>query len=170
MPVMNKCKQCGAECPRTYCGKACANLGSRTGSNETCEQCGGAFYRSASEKKRHGARFCSIPCRRTHGRANATVYLRIGRKYVHRIVAEQKLGRSLAPGEVVHHLDGNILNNDPDNLVVCQSQAEHVRREIAEGKRVYTHEAAVERGKLSGAARRKKRATRSHQKAPYPAS
>lgn len=35
---------------------------------------------------------------------------------VHRVVAEQKLGRPLEPWEVVHHKDRNKLNNDPRNL------------------------------------------------------
>ena len=39
--------------------------------------------------------------------------------YVHRWVAEKHiLGRKLRPGEVVHHTDGNKLNNDPSNLEV----------------------------------------------------
>lgn len=39
--------------------------------------------------------------------------------YVHRWVAEKYVvGRRLRRGEVVHHLDGNKLNNDPDNLEV----------------------------------------------------
>ncbi len=36
----------------------------------------------------------------------------------HRVVAAEKIGRALLPGEVVHHIDGNRLNNHPDNLVV----------------------------------------------------
>lgn len=37
-------------------------------------------------------------------------------KYEHRVIMEQSLGRKLARGEVVHHKDGNTLNNDPSNL------------------------------------------------------
>ena len=36
--------------------------------------------------------------------------------YIHREVMEQKLGRKLLPGEVVHHIDENKRNNDPNNL------------------------------------------------------
>ena len=40
----------------------------------------------------------------------------------HRRVAQEMLGRPLLPGEVVHHRDGNSLNNHPDNLLVLPSQ------------------------------------------------
>ncbi|MCX6797742.1 MAG: HNH endonuclease [Candidatus Falkowbacteria bacterium] len=33
--------------------------------------------------------------------------------------------RKLLPGEVVHHCDGNKLNNEPNNLMVFSSQVEH---------------------------------------------
>lgn len=36
--------------------------------------------------------------------------------YEHRHVMEQMLGRKLLRGENVHHVDGDKLNNDPDNL------------------------------------------------------
>lgn len=45
-------------------------------------------------------------------------------RFVHRVVAENLLGRRLLPGEVVHHLDGNKLNNAPENLLVL-SNREH---------------------------------------------
>jgi hypothetical protein len=46
--------------------------------------------------------------------------------YVHRAVAEEKLGRGLKPGEVVHHEDGNKQNNVPENIRVFASQREHM--------------------------------------------
>jgi hypothetical protein len=48
-----------------------------------------------------------------------------GYAYEHRLVAEQKLGRRLLPGEIPHHIDGNKANNDPDNLEIVASAAEH---------------------------------------------
>ena len=43
-----------------------------------------------------------------------------------RVVAEQMLGRSLRPGEVVHHIDGNKQNNEPSNLHVFANAQEHL--------------------------------------------
>lgn len=44
----------------------------------------------------------------------------------HRLVVERHLGRFLKSNEMVHHIDGNPLNNDIDNLAVL-SRAEHIR-------------------------------------------
>jgi len=45
--------------------------------------------------------------------------------YEHRHVMEQKLGRKLKPNEIVHHKDGNGLNNDEENLEVVNGVGEH---------------------------------------------
>lgn len=47
--------------------------------------------------------------------------------HTHRMVAERVLGRKLVPGEVVHHVDGDKRNNNPNNLMVFRSQAEHAK-------------------------------------------
>jgi hypothetical protein len=48
----------------------------------------------------------------------------------HRIVMHEKLGRPLQPGEVVDHIDGEVRNNDPANLRVFASNAEHLRETL----------------------------------------
>ena len=45
----------------------------------------------------------------------------------YRQIAEQKIGRKLQPGEVVHHIDGDRTNNDPENLMVLPSRSAHGR-------------------------------------------
>jgi hypothetical protein len=46
-------------------------------------------------------------------------------KAEHVAIAEKALGKPLPPGAIVHHADGNKLNNAPENLVVCPSAAYH---------------------------------------------
>ena len=48
-------------------------------------------------------------------------------RHAHRVVMERKLGRKLKPGEIVHHIDGDKRNNDPENLMLFPSPAEHAR-------------------------------------------
>lgn len=45
----------------------------------------------------------------------------------HRLIAEQKIGRYLKSSEVVHHIDGNKVNNIEDNLIVFRTNADHTR-------------------------------------------
>lgn len=49
----------------------------------------------------------------------------------HRLVMEAKLGRFLDPVEVVDHIDGNPSNNDPENLRLFATNAEHLRATLS---------------------------------------
>lgn len=40
-------------------------------------------------------------------------------------VAQRALGKPLPPGAVVHHVDGDRLNNTPSNLVICPGHGYH---------------------------------------------
>ena len=57
--------------------------------------------------------------------------IRVGgrQRLEHRVIMEHVLGRPLTRKEIVHHRDGNGLNNDPINLEVM-SQAVHMRTHI----------------------------------------
>lgn len=55
-----------------------------------------------------------------------------GYAYEHRLVAELMLDRRLRPGEAVHHKDENKRNNDPSNLQVMSSNAEHMKLHLAD--------------------------------------
>jgi hypothetical protein len=150
--------------PPRFCSQKC-NGASRVGTGSgvapnctvLCETCGEtrAVYRSPSAPP---PRFCSLPClgKAQRGEGNPaftggrhvlnTGYVVVlapdhpaadSRGYIleHRLVAEKSIGRPLLPGEVVHHLDHNPLNNDPANLEVLPSQSEHMKRHRAEEER-----------------------------------
>ena len=53
---------------------------------------------------------------------------------VHRLIAEQQLGRPLEPGEVVHHVNGDRSDNRLENLQVLPSQGHHMALEQLQRK------------------------------------
>lgn len=58
------------------------------------------------------------------------------RARVHRLIMEYKLGRTLNSCECIHHIDGNKLNNHPDNLELCLNQKDHYRKHPEISKRM----------------------------------
>ena len=112
-----------------------------------CDECGVEIKIPLSQFKRAKNHFCSRKCHMVFmnrelnptrmtdevrekirnarlGIGDGRSYEKTYGKHTHRIVAEQKLGRSLKKGEIVHHIDGNKRNNDPSNLIVM-TQSEH---------------------------------------------
>jgi hypothetical protein len=57
----------------------------------------------------------------------------------HRHIVEQRLGRKLSSNEVVHHVDGDRLNNDPNNFAIL-SRAEHSRLHACSPRRRWSLE------------------------------
>lgn len=66
-----------------------------------------------------------------HPRATKHGYI-----FEHILVAEQKIGRFLEKGEIVHHINGDRTDNSPDNLLVC-TRKEHVQIHMDAVKEVF---------------------------------
>jgi len=61
------------------------------------------------------------------------IWIKIGnRKYVgqHRVIVEQYLERKLKKNELIHHIDGNKINNQLSNLYIFTNKAVHFAFEI----------------------------------------
>ena len=56
---------------------------------------------------------------------------------LHRMVARDVNGADISNGRVVHHKDGDKLNNRPCNLQVFPSQSEHMKHHHATGEHAY---------------------------------
>jgi hypothetical protein len=63
--------------------------------------------------------------RKGTGSFHARGYKLVGNDLEHRLIAARALGRPLPPDVVVHHVDGDVTNNAPTNLVICPNQAYH---------------------------------------------
>lgn len=112
--VPRVCAQCGSEFlgrrDQRTCNKSCAL---KLRSDE--------MHALAAKPEVQERRIASLAAN-----SSGTYYVKRNGRHMHRVVAEQMLGRPLRSDEVVHHIDENKQNNDPSNLRVM-TQAEHMR-------------------------------------------
>ena len=113
-----------------------------------CYICKKPIDRQPSQVRYHKRHVCSIQCRnklpalnkgKTNGNwkggkimLNGYIAIRTynhpsNKNYVfeHRLVMEKKLGRSLTPQEVVHHINGIMTDNRIKNLMLTKKASHH---------------------------------------------
>jgi hypothetical protein len=121
---------------RTFCSKQCVGKAKRHGSTLHCAMCDSEFYRRFGEQDLDVRKnqFCSKECyqewRSLYRKADT--YIKVGSRHLHRIIAEQILGRSLTKDEVIHHMDEDKHNNHPSNLALLPDQAFHAKVHFGE--------------------------------------
>ena len=105
-----------------------------------CKSCKKLFYRGRDVTEFRARKFCSQTCSRNWHTGKNHYNWRRGfclnegykrsyshsRRYVHRLEIEKFLGRKLLSSEIVHHKDGNKLNNKINNLQIL-SRSEHAK-------------------------------------------
>ena len=93
-----------------------------------CEWCGKEFVKKSSDISRSEHNFCSEECCLEYRNMAApqTANQRVAGEVLYRYIAGKKIGRELTAEDEVHHIDGNHMNNKPENLVVV-SKSEHAK-------------------------------------------
>lgn len=107
---------CSRECAKTFTSARMSNYNRNENKMNTPE----GWSDEQKEAVRRREQKNKGPCKKN-------TYPKEHGVHAHRAAAERKLGRKLKPGEIVHHIDGDKHNNEPENLMVFKNQREHVK-------------------------------------------
>ena len=140
------CDWCGKEIIRRkkhvqrnkhyYCSKECGYAAKVKKLSVKCDWCGKQFEKKQSDVNRSHHNFCDWGCYMdfiNFEKAGAKNQIVSG-QVLYRLIAESKIGRELTSDDEVHHIDGNHLNNNLENLIVV-SRSEHTRIHAMQKKR-----------------------------------
>ncbi len=119
-----------------YCSAECAFAAKSKKILVTCDWCGKQFYKKRSDIERSQHNFCDRGCYLDYinfqnaGAKNQ----KVSGKVLYRLIVELNTGKVLTAEDEVHHIDGNHMNNAPENLQVV-SRKEHMRIHARQKKR-----------------------------------
>lgn len=131
-----------------YCSKECYLSKIRI-CNKICQGCNTSFL-----PKDNRVRFCSKKCYQNYAKRNKIrkktgFWLENGYKVLynnghpikeHIFIMEQHIHRKTHRGEVVHHIDGNKLNNNINNLMLLTAGEHsklHRKQDLQNGKKLF---------------------------------
>ena len=160
---------------KKFCSIRCSRRPLALPPKKACEHCGSEFQPTAKYPQQ---RFCDHSCQwkatrgvefntkiaresakdrgdMLRGRGEGKSYTKLNGRHAHRVTAEQKLGRPLESGEIVHHRDETKTNYEASNLEVLPSQSDHARLHFLGKKKSPEHIAKAVAGRKAAAARRK---------------
>ena len=116
---------------RVFCSKKCEYQGKKARSTvkKQCKLCKQYFTKKRGEKKIFCSRACATKIKRKNGITSHGYEITWNgtnkRQYFHRKKAEQILGKTIDSKHRIHHIDGDTLNNQNNNLVICENQSYH---------------------------------------------